>query len=485
MSVPPQQPSPPSRAQWKAMREQWKAQARMQRAAYRTQYYRHTRGSLVGPLLVLGIGIVALLMTTHHLAPSVFWHWYVRWWPLILIGTGCLLILESFSSSSVSRVRISGGVVVLSILLGIIGWTAAHHTRDLPSVADSLSLKDDADLLEMLGTKHEARDTVQHPLPPNATVVLQIPHGDISVTSSMDGDRVMHLGLDKKVYSDSDAEAHQKLKSLEPLITETGNLVIVHMPASEGEATDVEVTLPSSVAVQIHAGHGDVHVSGERAQVEISADQGDVHLDSIQGNAIVTMQHGDFFARNLANNLELKGRMEDVSLSQISGDVSMSGDFFGDVHLEELHRPFHLRSSRTEIQLSQLAGSLSLDGDDLNVDDAAGPVSIATHAKEITLRRTSGEVHVSNSDGGISMTAARPFGAISLLTRNGSLDLTMPADAVFSLQATADDGEINSDFPISTQMKGDSTIASGSVGNGGPLIQLAAKKGDIAIHKEK
>lgn len=77
-------------------------QARMQREAYRAQYRGYSRHSLVGPLLLIGIGVVAFLMTTHRINAGYFWQWYGHWWPLILIGAGVVLALESLAVSGSS-----------------------------------------------------------------------------------------------------------------------------------------------------------------------------------------------------------------------------------------------------------------------------------------------------------------------------------------------------------------------------------------------
>jgi DUF4097 and DUF4098 domain-containing protein YvlB len=487
-SIPPQGPPPypPSRAQWKAQRAQWRMQAKMQRAPYRAQYRGFSRSSLLGPIFIIAIGIFALLMTMHRINIAYFWQCYGHWWPLVLIGAGVLLALESLAFSRYSRIRVGGGAVLLLLLLAILGIAASHNHVNWTAVGDQLDLGDNVDLSQMFGTKHESSEQITQSVPANATLVIQNPHGNVTIASSNEttGDGQMHLALEKTIYSNSDSESQRKMQSMEPLITSNGSVMIVHMPSSDSQTADMDITLPANVALEIHAGHGDVTINGRQAPAAINADHGDVQLAGITGTVHATMHQGDFSASNIQGDLNLSGHMDDVTLSQITGVAALDGDFFGDVHLENLHGPVHVHSSRTDIQLAQLAGSVTLDGDDLTVDNAAGPVTVATEAKNIALHRVTGELHVHNSNGDVEVKTLNPIGAMNIENRNGSVQVTLPADVKFSVEATAADGEVHTDFNHSAQNGNDHSIVSGSVSGGGPLIHITAEKGDITLHKD-
>src|SRR5665213_153129 len=145
----PRSPYPQTRAQWKAQQAQWKMQSKMQRAAYRAQYRGFSRGSLLGPIFLVLIGIFALLMTTHRIDIANFWHWYGHWWPLVLIGAGVLLALESLAFARHARIRLGGGVVLLLLILAALGIAAAHNQINWTAVGDQLNLGDNVDLSQM------------------------------------------------------------------------------------------------------------------------------------------------------------------------------------------------------------------------------------------------------------------------------------------------------------------------------------------------
>src|SRR5487761_1279322 len=91
----------PTRDQLRAQRRMMKDQARAQRNQWRAQRYQWKaqrqalrRGSILGPLLLIGIGVVVLLIHTGKLPPFLLWEWYGRHWPLLLVAAGVVLLLE-------------------------------------------------------------------------------------------------------------------------------------------------------------------------------------------------------------------------------------------------------------------------------------------------------------------------------------------------------------------------------------------------------
>ena len=64
-----------------------------QRDAARAQrYYMRSlrRRSMLGPVVLIVFGVIALLVETGKLNAFHLWDWYIHWWPLLLIGLGLL-----------------------------------------------------------------------------------------------------------------------------------------------------------------------------------------------------------------------------------------------------------------------------------------------------------------------------------------------------------------------------------------------------------
>ncbi|HZC42769.1 MAG TPA: DUF4097 family beta strand repeat-containing protein [Acidobacteriaceae bacterium] len=453
----------------------------MQRAAYRSTFRGTAHRSILGPVFLIAIGVFALLVSMHRLNAEYFWHWYGHWWPLLLIGAGVLLAIESLFLAGQSRVRLGGGVVFLVILLALVGIIAAHNHVNWQSVGDQLQLGDNMNLAQMFGNKHQDKEQIAHALPAGASVVIQNGHGDVILTAGNDDQ--MHLTVDKTVYTGSDREATRELNALEPLITSAGTVVTVHMPSNDSHVADMTITLPAATPVQVRVDHGDVTISGRKATVNVNSNQGDVELTSIVGATQVAMHQGDFTGRDLEGNFAISGRMNDVSLSQVTGSSTLTGDFFGEVNLDHLLGPVHLHSSRTQIQAARVDGRVSLSDGDLTMGNAIGPVLVSTRAMDISLKHIQGQVTVKNSDGSIAVNVVAPVGEMDIANRNGSVDVTVPDNGKFSVKGVASDGEITSDFKLSQTSENDRATASGEVGGGGPLLHIATEKGDIHLRK--
>ena len=98
-----------------------------QRDAARAQrYYRRSLRppSMLGPVVLIVVGVIALLVETNQLNAFHLWDWYIRWWPLLLIGVGLLSLGEWWLDGRRGQVgrRSHGGLVVLIVLLAILGY---------------------------------------------------------------------------------------------------------------------------------------------------------------------------------------------------------------------------------------------------------------------------------------------------------------------------------------------------------------------------
>jgi hypothetical protein len=54
----------------------------------------YQRSSWLGPGLLVIVGLIALLIEAGHLNAFHLLHWYIRWWPELLIGAGLLALGE-------------------------------------------------------------------------------------------------------------------------------------------------------------------------------------------------------------------------------------------------------------------------------------------------------------------------------------------------------------------------------------------------------
>src|SRR5690242_9762157 len=105
-------------------------QARAQRQYWRAYWRGGRRPSIIGPIILLAIGIIALLVELGRLNGYAIWNWYVQWWPLLLIALGIISLAEYFFDrrDPYARRRTGGGLVFLIVILLLVGW-GAHSAR--------------------------------------------------------------------------------------------------------------------------------------------------------------------------------------------------------------------------------------------------------------------------------------------------------------------------------------------------------------------
>ncbi|HMG01528.1 MAG TPA: DUF4097 family beta strand repeat-containing protein [Edaphobacter sp.] len=494
---PPPGQYPPPQGDWRYQRRYLREQARMQRdylrsqqAAYRAQLRSTRRTSVVGPLLIIATGVVFFLIQTGHISSRLFWDWYGRWWPLLLIGVGVIMLLEwgwdQYFHSGEPQFRrrsLGGGVFTLLLLIGLVGMVFSGFHGGAFSRTFNLN-PDNMD--EFWGDKHESDQTLTQALASGASVTVNNPRGDIVIAGTSD-DQQIHIQVHKQVFTRSDSEADSRAQQLSPKVDTDGSMLRVDVPSVEGTRADLSITLPATSPITITSNRGDVHVASIKAPVNITANHGDVSLTAISGPINTRINNGDssFSVHSATGPVTVEGRARDLTFSDISGPATMSGEFFGTTHLERITGNVRFHTSRTELRFARLDGETEISSSDISTDRAAGPFTLATGNKNVSLERISGDVSITNRNGSVDLTGAPPLGNITVENRNGSVDLTMPEKANFSVQAETNNGDLENDFSLPEQSKDDSNHKSynGIVGKGGPLVRVSTSMGDISLKK--
>ena len=178
---------------------------------------------MVGPIILIGVGIVALLVMTGHINAGEFWSWYGRWWPLLLIGAGIAMLGEwALDMKRQNPVRRGGNFVGILILLAVMGVFAAWgHEWWGPMRAQWGENGDD--FFNMLGRPQHDMDqqVLNTQIPTNGTIEIQNPRGDVSITA---GDNAtMQVLAHAVAYADSDEEAKKIFDAEAAHVTISGN----------------------------------------------------------------------------------------------------------------------------------------------------------------------------------------------------------------------------------------------------------------------
>jgi DUF4097 and DUF4098 domain-containing protein YvlB len=489
--APPYPPYDP-KTQWRVYREQQKAAWRAQRDAWKAQRYAMKAGyvgaygprvpSIVGPVLLITVGVVALLVFSGTINGSQFWSWYGRWWPLVLIGAGLGLLAEwALDLRRETPVRRSGSFVGIIILLAFMGFGAAGWNHMGPWFNNWNN--DNGDFFNSFGMpEHDfEQQGLSAQIPANASIEIENPRGDVSVTAG-DGPNV-EVQAHEVALASSDGEAKKIFDAEAAQLKVSGNAVLIKSEENNNGRVNLTITVPKTARVTLNAGKGDVTAAGLGAGLSVSSAHGDIHLNSITGSVLVHFTSGkhDFSAHQVNGDLTADGDCNDLTLSEIKGRVSTNGQIYGEVHLENIAGPVSVHTSITDVQIAELPGDLTFDSDSLRVTESKGMVHVVTRSKDIDLSQIYGDSYVENRNGRISV---EPAGAYNVEAKNnkGDVELTLPPNATGTVDGRTHNGDIVTEYGLSVTGDEDKSVT-GKIGSGSSRIVLSSSNGDVRIKK--
>jgi DUF4097 and DUF4098 domain-containing protein YvlB len=479
------------KAQRQALRDQAKYQAAQQRAMrhqLRAQRRSLRRGSIVGPLIILSLGVVFLLAQLGKLSWGQSLHWYGRWWPAVLILAGVVLLIEwaidQNRENPTGHVRVlGGGVVFLLILLAFAGLSARGieygidwHDHEFGNGHTSWD--------HLFGDRRDSDSSVSSAIPATSPFVIHNPHGDVTVTgSSSDGQ--VHVSVHTQTYAWKNNEAEEKERRLQPVFSTDSGVLTLNVNSVDGGQADLTIEMPRNAPLTVQANRGDITVNEMSSPVTLTANHGDIDLSGIDSGVTAHVNDSDssITMHSIHGPVAIQGRTGDIDISDVTGDVSLQGDFFGSTHMAHVNGAVHFESSRTHFSLARLDEDLTIDNDSLNANQVLGPVVLKTSSKDITLDRVQGSVDITNSNGPVEVTNAAPIDTISIQNHHGSVDLGLPAGAGFVLNAQTRNGDMENDFNLSPEENDETKTLRGHVGAGGPSVNIVTSDGDVTVRK--
>lgn len=449
-------------------------------------YYRHRR-SLAGPLILIIIGLVFLLRNFGVHIPV--WHFFGRFWPLLLILWGVIRLIEYSVAPryGYSRSGLGAGSVFLLILIVVVGLSA-HYSSDVNwgGVRDQLQMNDD--LGGMFGSAYTFDNNVEQAFPAKGSLRIVSDRGSVTVSPSEDNK--LHVVVHKKLRADNQSNANRYDQQSKPQITVNGTSVLLNANTNgageHGVESDLEVLVPRDALLDIASKRGDVTVTDHNSDVKIALQRGDVSLNDIAGAASINLDKGSIRVSKISGDVEIEGHVDDVTLDEVGGGVRLNGDFFNDIRVSKVAKAVTFKSSRSDMSVESVPGDLDIDRDSVRGNGVNGPGRIVTTSKEIHLENVTGDLQVETTNGDIEVQAASklPVGRMTITGRHGDITLTLPPNAGFQVDATTRKGDISSDWEaLRVESSGGSSTAKGTVGNGVSKLQINSDTGDIRISK--
>jgi len=171
----------------------------------------------------------------------------------------------------------------------------------------------------------------------------------------------------------------------------------------------------------------------------------------------------------------------------------------GSVYVDSINGPVEASTSsghvtvttvKSAVQASSSSGGVDLRsiGGAATIEVSSGPISgsdlAAVSAKDtsgaITLHQVRGPCEAFASSGSINVDGA-PIGPWHLQTQAGPVSIHVTDSQHFELRAQVQSGGIHNSLPLTSTGTASNNFLVGSVGGGGPLVELSAQSGSISI----
>jgi hypothetical protein len=183
----------------------------------------------------------------------------------------------------------------------------------------------------------------------------------------------------------------------------------------------------------------------------------------------VTTSNGAIRASDGAGPARLKTSNGHVEVRRLKGSLNAETSN-GPVELDDIDGAVDVRTSNGHVRAEGIRGALD-----------ATTSNSSIHA---VLDKVDGAVRVQSSNGGIDLSLPpNTQSAVRAHTSNSGITLHLPGEVNARLSAGTSNASISSDFEMRMRGEISKHHIEGSIGNGGPLIDLSTSNGQIRIVK--
>lgn len=450
----------------------------------------YRRGSVFGALLLIALGGLFLYANLHpEFSP---WPILARYWPVLIIfwGVGKLVdyLIVRGRPEAAAASRLGAGDIIGLIFLLLLGTFLTRTVNSEWWKSGRINIGGE-ELGCLVGSEYEFPDEIRQVVKPPLTLTLNNPRGNVTFTPTT-GNEIQVVSR-KKVCAGSEEQARQLAAGVRLVFQSVPDGYDLRWETPGGtsagfEGADVTVQVPKGVSLRLSTRRGDLTVTGIKGGVEANLERGDARIEEVEGNVSVDMRRGSARLARVSGDARVQGRGDEVSFRDIRGTATLDGEFFGPIRFNAIGGPARFTSSRTTFYAARIEGEMALDSGDLNLRRVPGDVNLTTRDKSVEMEEVSGGVKIENRDGPVVLRyRTPPQREIDVTTRSADIELYLPAASGFQINATARDGDIESDFTgpgLSLQQpEHGPKVLSGTYGSRRTSIQLTTTYGTIRL----
>ncbi|MBN2288995.1 MAG: DUF4097 family beta strand repeat protein [Candidatus Glassbacteria bacterium] len=217
--------------------------------------------------------------------------------------------------------------------------------------------------------------------------------------------------------------------------------------------------------------------------VEIKTGGGGIGLHSLEGEVCGKTSGGGIDAGEITGRLEVHTSGGSLDLSGINGPVSASTSG-GSIDLGDISGPVEARTSGGHVHAARITGNtvLRTSGGSIKVEELKGFLEARTSGGGIVISALRGNTVARTSGGSIKVSLDEPpAGDCELHTSAGSVTITLPRETNAYVSARTSAGSVRTEFPIEVVGEIKKTHIEGTLGSGGPKIDLSTSAGSIHL----
>jgi DUF4097 and DUF4098 domain-containing protein YvlB len=439
-------------------------------------------------LVLIAVGALFLI---NNLNPDIsFWRILGEYWPYLLILWGTLRLAEiawlASRNQPLPRRGISGnewGVIVFVTLIGSGMW----FTSDLKDRIRTGRVNMRG--LQIFGETYEYPVNARMACPKAPRVIIDNRRGNVRLV----GTDTLEVSVSghKKVFGMDRVEA-DKINERIPLeVSVNGDQVVIRTNQEKAGSDnrvegELEVKVPAGATVECRGVYGDFDVTGIAGNFEVASDNAGVRGQDIGGNVRVDVRRSDVVRLvRVKGGVDVKGaRAEDLELSEITGPVTVDGQFTGEIDFRRIEKTLRFTSKTTDLNLDRLMGRAHFSDGDLEMDDVLGPVRLRSRNKDVRISNYASSIDIQLDRGDIELKPGKAaMGEQTATTSSGGITFDIPDNAKFTLTAETRRGEANNSYGKPLDLVSNDRGATITGGNGGPKVRLLTERGSLNIQR--
>ena len=300
--------------------------------------------------------------------------------------------------------------------------------------------------------KAEERINRTFEVTPGGLLSVDVEGGSVDVKPS-DSNKV-YVELYRRFEAGSADEARSLLERYPVSFTQSGNSIYIESQGPNGryrKQMELRISVPHNFNVDLKTSGGNIAVDGIQGTVKSSTSGGNLRFTKIEGPVRGSTSGGSINVKDIEGEAIVKTSGGSINVTNVSENVVA-------------------HTSGGSITANRVGGKLEAktSGGSLNFEDIAG------------------EIEGQSSGGSVTARFLKPIEAnCRLETSGGSVNLFLPENSRFDLDAEANSGHVVTEFPIAITLQGklDGSSLRGRVNGGGAVVYCRTSGSNINLKK--